>query len=55
MKPIIAALVAALTVCLLAWLLGFDFDKRGLAAFTVAIYALFFAIVVYIDAVVRGD
>lgn len=39
MKRTATSLLAAATVCGLAWLVGYDFDSRGLAAFITAYFA----------------
>lgn len=48
-KRIIITACAPIVVCALAWLAGFDFDKRGFIAFAVgysAFFSAFFAWVI---------
>lgn len=48
MKRLLASIAAALVVCALAWIGGFDFNERGFDALFVAFYALLAAGLTYI-------
>lgn len=48
MKRLACSICAALTVCLLSWLGGFDFNERGGAALLVGYFSLGAGVLTYL-------
>lgn len=48
MKKWIRAIGVAFIVCFMSWLTGFDFDQRGVTAFSTAYLAISLAVFAYL-------